>query len=197
MPTSPLCAPRVAEAVVDEDDLQSRVVRCATMVRRLRGSLRRRTVEQLRCEVADAELAGAIPEFCALMCHAALAMVEGSAFSSEYLEMAEAVAMSPRELIAVAANRALPGWTHDDPFAVAERCLTKLEGVYRADDLWQSQLVALCEGGDTRIVDALLGRFAQLDQERVAVSRVDSRGELPGSARRVVARLQDKRSNQE
>jgi hypothetical protein len=59
----------------------------------------------LHGEVARVELRGEISEFHALNLRAILAIMEGSEFASDYLEMAESVASSDRERTIVASTR--------------------------------------------------------------------------------------------
>jgi hypothetical protein len=121
------------------------------------------SVEELRRELLRAEIAGELPEFHALNFQAILAMAERSELAGDYLEMAEAVAATPHERSIVAENRATYDLLQGDPLAAARRCLTTLEHVCQTEGLWKNLLVALCCLGDMDTIDAMLRRFAEMD----------------------------------
>jgi hypothetical protein len=104
--------------------------------------------EELRAELARAEIDGELPELHALCLHAMLAMAEGSALASDYLEMAEAVASSPYERAVIAEHRATYELLHGDPLAAAERCLVTLDYICQTEGLWNKLLIALHRLGE-------------------------------------------------
>jgi hypothetical protein len=168
MLTHPPCGPDVGEPTQSEAQARSRSARNARLVQRLRDSPDRFRNDGFRSALARAELAGEISEFYALICHAILALADGSEFAGDYLMMAEAVAASPYEQAVVAETRTTHDLQHNKPFAAAERCLTTLDRGCYTDGLWKNLLIALSRLGDTRTVDAALRRLAELDDERTA-----------------------------
>jgi hypothetical protein len=106
-------------------------------MQRLHSLLNERRFLELREELASAEIAGEISEFCALTCQAILAVVEGSGFANDYLEMAEAVASSPYELAIIAESLATYDSSRENPSTAAERCLAILDQTFRLRSLEQ------------------------------------------------------------
>lgn len=147
--------------------LGSRRARDSSTMQRLHALLKARRYEQFRDELARAEIAGEVSEFHALNFQAILAVVEGSVFASDYLEMAEAVASSPYELAVSAENRAAYDLLRGNPFAAAEHCLATLD-VYQTEGLWNNLLIALHRLGDVETIDATLHRFTHLNDECTA-----------------------------
>jgi len=137
-------------------------------MQRLHSLLRTRRYEELRDELVRAELAEELSEFHALNFHAILAMVEGSGFASDYLEMAEAVATSPHERAVLAETLAAYDLLRGNPSAAAERCLAALDHVCQTEGLWNNLLLALYRLGDVEALDATLRSFARLDDECTA-----------------------------
>jgi hypothetical protein len=121
--------------------------------------------EEFRSELTRAELAGEISELQALSLQAILAMAEESELASDYLEMAEVVATSPEELAIVAENWSTYELLHGEPLAAAHRCLSALDHVYQTEGLWRNLMIALYQLGDMETLDAMLRRFAGLDDE--------------------------------
>jgi hypothetical protein len=124
--------------------------------------------DELRYELARAELAGHISEFHALNFHAILAVTEGSTSASDYLEMAEAAAASPYELAVIAETRAAYDLRQGNPFAAAERCLATMDHICQTEGLWIRLLIALDHLGELDTIDATLRSFMQLDDECTA-----------------------------
>jgi hypothetical protein len=129
---------------------------------------KQRRHEELRGELARAELAGELAELPSLCFQALLAMCEGSGLASDYLEMAEAVAVAPHERALVAEHRAAHDLLRGAPFAAAERCLANLDYVCQTEGLWNHLLIALDRLGEVETIDATLRGFARLDDECVA-----------------------------
>lgn len=119
--------------------------------------------EELRGELARAELAGEVSELHALSLHAMLAMAEGSELAGDYLEMAEAVAASPHERAVIAEHRALFELLQGAPLAAAERCVGTLSYIGQTEGLWNTLLIALDRLGEVEAVDATLRSIAKLD----------------------------------
>ena len=94
-----------------------------------------------------------------------MAVVEGSEFASDYLEMAETVASSPYELAVLAESLAAHDLLQGKPLAAAERCLITLDQVCQTEGLWINLLIALYRLGDMGTIDATLQSFAQLNDE--------------------------------
>jgi hypothetical protein len=168
MLTHPPCDLDVGEPIQREQDSCSRSARGARLVQQLRGSPNSFRTDEFRRDLARAELAGEISEFHALVCHAILALADGSELAADYLMMAEAVAASPHERAVVAETRTTQDLQHDEPFAAAERCLTTLDRGCSTFGLWKNLLIALCRLGDTRTVHAALRRLAALDDAGTA-----------------------------
>jgi hypothetical protein len=148
--------------------LGSPTARRSSIMQRLHSLLKTREYEEFRSELAQAEMAGEISEFYALNSQAILAVVEGSVFANEYLEMAEAVASSPYELAVIAENRAAYDLLQGNPLAAAEHCLVTLEHVHQTEGLWNNLLIALYRLGDVATIDATLRSFTQLSDECAA-----------------------------
>jgi hypothetical protein len=148
--------------------LGSRDARSSTPIQRLHECLKTRRYEEFRDELARAELAQEISEFHALNFQAILAVIEGSEFASDYLEMAEAVASSPYERAVIAENRAAHDLLRGNPVAAAEHCLATLDRVYQTEGLWNNLLIALYRLGDMETIDATLQRFTELDDDCAA-----------------------------
>ena len=106
-------------------------------MQRLHILLNERRFFELREELASAEIAGEISEFCALTGQAILAVVEKSGFANDYLEMAEAVASSPYELTIIAESLAIYDSPQEKPSTAAERCLAILDRIFRLRALEQ------------------------------------------------------------
>ena len=138
------------------------------MMQTLHALLQSRKYEEFRDELARAEIAEEISEFHGLNFHAILAVVEGSEFAGDYLEMAEAVASSPYELAVIAENRAAYDLLQGNPVAAAENCLTTLDRVYQTEGLWNNLLIALYRLGEVETIDATLRSFTKLDDECTA-----------------------------
>jgi hypothetical protein len=117
--------------------MQCRVKHHPTAMQRLHILLGERRFLKFREELASAEIAGEISEFCALTCQAILAIVEGSEFANDYLEMAEAVASSPCELHMTAEILAICGPSQRNPSAATGRCLAILDQAFRLKSLEQ------------------------------------------------------------
>lgn len=145
--------------------LGSSKARSSSSMQRLHGLLKARRYEEFRGELAQAEIAGEISEFYALNSQAILAVVEGSEFASDYLEMAEAAASSPYELAVIAENRAAYDLLQGNPLAAAAHCLATLEHVYQTEGLWNNLLIALYRLGEVATIDATLRSFMQLNDE--------------------------------
>jgi hypothetical protein len=92
---------------------------------------------EFREELESAEMAGEISEFCAFICHALLAIVEGSEFANDYLEMAEAVVSSPYEMTIIAESLATYDSSQGTPSTPTERCLAVLDHTFRLKSLEQ------------------------------------------------------------
>jgi len=94
----------------------------------------------LRSELLRAELAGELAEFNALSFHAILAMVEGGEGTDDYLDMAEAVAETERELAIVAGMRT----TRDH---LQRSVISGHSGASgdEAAELWRSVLLSLAQ----------------------------------------------------
>ena len=148
--------------------LGSPTARSSSTMQRLHSLLKTRKYEEFRGELARAEMTGEISEFYVLNSQAILAVVEGSEFASEYLEMAEAVASSPYELAVIAENRAAYDLLQGNPLAAAEHCLATLEHVYQTEGLWNNLLIALHRLGDVATIDATLRSFTLLNDECAA-----------------------------
>jgi len=148
--------------------LGSPTARSSSTMQRLHNLLKTRAYEEFRSELAQAEMAGEISEFYALNSQAILAVVEGSEFASDYLEMAEAVASSPYEVAVIAENRAAYDLLQGNPLAAAEHCLATLEHVYQTEGLWNNLLIALYRLGEVATIDAALRSFTQLNEECAA-----------------------------
>ena len=148
--------------------LGSNNARSSTTSQRLHEFLKTRRYEEFRDELARAELAQELSEFHALNFQAILAVIEGSEFASDYLEMAEAVAASPYERAVIAENRAAHDLLRGNPVAAAEHCLATLDRVYQTEGLWNNLLIALYRLGDMETIDATLQRFTQLDDDCTA-----------------------------
>jgi hypothetical protein len=114
----------------------------ATVPRSAAGCLQRFKVllemhryEELRDELARAELAEEILELHVLSFQAILAAAEGSESASDYLEMAEAVATSPSEFAVVAETVAVCELLRANRGAAAKCCLATLDHRGQADGL--------------------------------------------------------------
>lgn len=126
------------------------------LLRRLHHLLEQSRFEDYRSELARAEAAGEVSEFYALSYLAIVEMTEGTEFATDYLEMAEAVAAAPYELVIAAEN-----WTTYDLLpgsarAARERCLATLDQLIQNDHLWRDVLVAVCRLGDAEVIEATL-----------------------------------------
>lgn len=130
--------------------------------------LKQRRYQELREELARAELAEEISEFYVLNFHGLLAIVEGSEFASDYLEMAETVASSHYEMAILAESLAAHDLLRGNPRAAAERCLATLDHVCQIEGLWIHLLIALYRLGDMGMIDATLRSLAQLNDDYVA-----------------------------
>jgi hypothetical protein len=97
-----------------------------------------------------------VSEFYALSYQAILAMSEGSEFASDYLEMAEAAASSPYELVVAAENWATYDLLQDSPRAAIQRCLATLDHLDQNEHLWRGLLMAVCRLGDIESIEATL-----------------------------------------
>jgi hypothetical protein len=97
-----------------------------------------------------------VSEFYALSYQAILALTEGSEFASDYLEMAEAAASSPYELVIVAENWTTYDLLQDSQRAAIERCLATLDHLDENERLWRDLLVAVCRLGDIETIEATL-----------------------------------------
>lgn len=137
-------------------------------MQRLQLYLRTRRYDAFRDELARAEIAEDLSEFYALNFQATLAVVEGSEFAGEYLEMAEAVASSPYELAVIAETRAAHDLRLGNAVVAAERCLITLEHVHQTEGLWINLLIALSQMGEVETIDAALQRLTQLNDECAA-----------------------------
>ncbi|HEX3765499.1 MAG TPA: hypothetical protein VHW23_42680 [Kofleriaceae bacterium] len=126
------------------------------LLRRLHHLLERSQYEEYRSELARAEAAGEVSEFYALSYLAIVEMSEGSEFASDYLEMAEAVASAPYELVVAAENWTTYDLLRDSARAVRERCLATLDHLIQNDHLWRDLLVAVCRLGDAEVIEATL-----------------------------------------
>jgi hypothetical protein len=135
------------------------------MMQQLHSFMKACRYEELRDELARAEMAGEISEFYALHFRATLAVAEGSEFASDYLEMAEEAASSLHEQAMIAETLAVYELLHGNPFAAAERCLATLDHVCQTEGLWSNLLIALYRLGDVETIDAALQSFALLDDE--------------------------------
>jgi len=137
-------------------------------MQRLQALLRERRHDVFRNELTRAEIASEISEFCVLNYRAILAIVEGSEFATDYLEMAESVASSPYELAVIAENKAAYDLLQGNPVAAAEHCLATLDHVYQTEGLWNNLLIALYRLGKVEMIDATLRSFTKLNDECAA-----------------------------
>jgi len=151
--------------LADDDGIGSRVTSNSTTMQRLHLLLKTQQYEQIGDELDRAEMAEEIPEFYILDFRAILAMVDGSELASDYLEMAEAVAASPRELAIAAEHRAAHELLRGDPLTAAKRCMVTLEQICQTEGLWNNLLIALYRLGEVEAIDATLRSFAQLSEE--------------------------------
>jgi hypothetical protein len=135
----------------------------ASIIHSLHRFLKEAAHDEFRRELARAEGAGELAEFYVLSFHAIVTMSEGSELASEYLEMAEAVAASPYELIVVTENWTTYDLLQDNPGAAAERCLSTLDHLYRNEHLWRDLLVALCRLGSIELIEATLRSLTDHD----------------------------------
>jgi hypothetical protein len=94
-------------------------------------------------ELARAELVGTISEFQALSLQAILAIAEESEFANEYLDMAEAVAVSPIELAAISGWRTTSEWLQANSISHAE-CLDATSSQDEALAIDAELLIELC-----------------------------------------------------
>jgi hypothetical protein len=129
-------------------------------MQRLHDLLARAEYTQFRRVLAHAELSNLLSQVYVLSFHALLAIIEGSDLARDYLEMAEAVARSPRERATLAESWATYELRRDNPAAAAQRCLSTLANVWQTEELWITLLVALDRMGDTAMIDATLRCFA-------------------------------------
>jgi len=136
-----------------------------TMMQKLHFLLKTHQYKQIRHELDRAELAEDLPEFYILDLRAILAMLEGSDLAGDYLELAEAVAASPREVAIAAEHRAAHELQRGDPFAAAKRCMVTLERIWQTEGLWNNLLIALHRLGEVDTIDATLRSFARLNEE--------------------------------
>lgn len=150
------------------DHPRVRSARAAGVLQRIEHKLRARRHDEVRDELARAELSGELSEFHALNFQAILAAAEGSEFAWEYLEMAEAVASTPFERAVIAETRAAHDLRQGNPVTAAQRCLVTLEHVHQTEGLWLHLLLALSRLGEVETIDAALQRFTQLDDECTA-----------------------------
>lgn len=97
--------------------------------------------------LADAEFRGELSEFYALAIQATLAISEKSEFSTDYLEMAEAVTSSHIERGIIAEIRVTYDWLKSKPNAATECFQETLGDDCQAGELWGRLLVALCRLG--------------------------------------------------
>jgi hypothetical protein len=95
-------------------------------------------------------------------------MAEGSEYVSDYLEMAEAVAVTPQDRALVAESWATYDLLQGNHLAAAERCLLTLDHVCQTEGLWKNLFIALCRLGDVETIDATLRSLAELDDEYTA-----------------------------
>jgi hypothetical protein len=147
---------------------RGRRARAPGVLQRLERKLRARRHDEVRDELAGAELSGELSEFHALNFQAILAVDEGSAFAGEYLELAEAVASTPFERAVIAETRAAYDLRQGNPIAAAQRCLATLEYVHQTEGLWLHLLLALSRLGEVETIDAALRRFTELNDECTA-----------------------------
>jgi hypothetical protein len=172
--------------------------RSSSKMQSLDALLKARRYEEFRDELVRAEIAGQISEFYALNFQAILAVVEGSEFASDYLEMAAAVASSPYELAVIAENHAAYDLLQGNPLAAAEHCLAILDHVYQTEGLWNNLLIALYRLGEVDTIDATLRSFAKLDDDCTArlVGLLSTEPDLHGvRARPAFKELLDRRAN--
>jgi hypothetical protein len=126
--------------------------------------LENRHYHELCDELAQAEILEEISEFDALNLQAMLALIEGSEFAMEYLEMAEIVASTPRELAIVMESLAVHDLMQGSYLAAAERCVTTLEQVFQTEGLWVNLLIALARIGDMDTISLVLEKLVQLGE---------------------------------
>lgn len=127
-----------------------------SLTRKLHGLLESSQYDEYRSELARAEVEGELCEFYALSYHAILAMTEGSDLASDYLEMAEAAASSPYELVVAAENWTTYDLLEDTPRAASERCLATLDHLDRNEHLWRDLLMAVCRLGNIGSIETTL-----------------------------------------
>jgi hypothetical protein len=104
--------------------------------------------QELHRELVRAELAGEISEFWALNLQAILAISERSRFARDYLDMAEAVASSSRELAIIAEARRAYDWLQANPLAANSYLEEALHRDDRAMDLWHRLMIELSRLGE-------------------------------------------------
>jgi hypothetical protein len=127
-----------------------------SLTRKLHELLESSQYDAYRSELAHAEVDGELSEFYALSYQAILAMAERSEFARDYLEMAEAAAASPYELVVVAENWTTYDLLEDTPRAAIERCLATLNHLDQNEHLWRDLLMAVCRLGDIESIQRTL-----------------------------------------
>lgn len=127
-----------------------------SLTRKLHELLESSQYDAYRSELTRAEVDGELSEFYALSYQAILAMTEGSEFASDYLEMAEAAASSPYELVVAAENWTTYDLLEDTPRAAIERCLATLDHLDQNEHLWRDLLMAVCRLGDIESIETTL-----------------------------------------
>ncbi len=132
-----------------------------SLTRKLHDLLESSQYDAYRSELARAEVDGELSEFYALSYQAILAMTEGSELASDYLEMAEAAAASPYELVVAAENRTTYDLLEDTPRAAIERCLATLDNLDQNEHLWRDLLMAVCRLGDIDSIETTLRNLTE------------------------------------
>jgi len=126
-------------------------------------------LDELHAAVIRAELAGELSELQALTWQATLALCEHSVLALDYLEMAEAIAVSEHERAMVAEHLAIYDLVSGDPRGAAERCLAALAHGRQTEGLWLNLLVALAGMGELDALDAVLRCLARLERNCTAL----------------------------
>lgn len=123
-------------------------------LRALRGPFGGMKYEQLHRCLRRAELGGDLSEFCAVSLHAILEMSEQSDFAIDYLEMAEAVAVSPYERAIASETRMAYDWLKASPPSVLDGVAATLAHDGHTAMLWNRLVVALSCLGEPTVIAA-------------------------------------------
>jgi hypothetical protein len=157
----PRCDLGVEEAAFDAEEIETPGARTAGPTHRLYKPLHIFMCAEFRSELARAEIADEISEFCALSFQAILAIAEGSEFAIDYLEMVEAAAASAFDSAIVTSIQNTYDLVRRDPSIAAERCLTLIGQLCHTEGLCRGLLIALARLGDLHAIDAVERGFVQ------------------------------------